>query len=141
MISQLTVFLENEEGRLASATRTLADAGINLRALFLADTEDFGIARIFCDTPKAAEAALKQAGYRATVTPVLGVRVPNVKGGLASLLEYFDEHDVNIEYGYCFTVNDEYAIDVLKVSKEGIEDDLRAAGFEPVAPEDVYEVD
>ena len=141
MISQLTVFLENEEGRLAAATRAIADAGINMRALFLADTEDFGVARIFCDTPKAAEAALKAAGYRATITPVLGVRVPNVKGGLATLLEHLDEHGVNIEYGYCFSVNDEYAVDVLKVTEDGIEADLLAAGFELVAPEDIYEVD
>ena len=141
MISQLTVFLENEEGRLAAATRVIADAGINMHALFLADTADFGVARIFCDTPKAAEAALKAAGYRATITPVLGVRVPNVEGGLASLLEHLDERGVNIEYGYCFSANEEFAIDVLKVADEGIEDDLRAAGFEPVAPEDVYRVD
>ena len=141
MISQLTVFLENEEGRLAAATRAIADAGINMRALFLADTEDFGVARIFCDTPKAAEAALKAAGYRATITPVLGVRVPNVKGGLATLLEHLDEHGVNIEYGYCFSVNDDYAVDVLKVTDEDIEDELRAAGFELVAPEEVYAVD
>lgn len=52
MISQLTVFLENEEGRLASAVRTIADANINMQALFLADTADFGILRIFCDTPQ-----------------------------------------------------------------------------------------
>lgn len=52
MISQLTVFLENEEGRLASAVRTISNAGINMQALFLADTADFGILRIFCDTPR-----------------------------------------------------------------------------------------
>ena len=74
MISQLTVFMENERGRLASACRTLADAGINIYALFVADTADFGVARIFCDTPQAAADALTAAGYRAAVTPVLGVR-------------------------------------------------------------------
>ena len=52
MISQLTVFLENEEGRLASAVRTISDANINMQALCLADTADFGILRIFCDTPQ-----------------------------------------------------------------------------------------
>ncbi|MEQ3362195.1 ACT domain-containing protein [Raoultibacter massiliensis] len=141
MISQLTVFLENEKGRLASACRTIADEGINMSALFLADTADFGVARIFCDTPEAAAEALKAAGYRATLTPVLGVRVPNEPGGLAGLLEFFNEHDVNIEYGYCFSVNREYAIDVLKVSDHSIEDALKEAGFEPVAPEEIYHVD
>ena len=65
MISQLTVFLENEEGRLASAVRTIANANINMQALFLADTADFGILRIFCDTPQKACDALTAAGYRA----------------------------------------------------------------------------
>lgn len=140
MIDQLTVFLENTEGRLASAARTIADAGINMKALFVADTEDFGVARIFCDTPHAAAAALKDAGYRATVTQVVGVHVPNEKGGLASLLEFLNEKGVNIEYGYCF-VDGDTAIDVLKVTDEGVEDMLVAAGFKLVDPKDVYEQD
>ena len=70
MISQLTVFLANEKGRLAAACRTLADADINMKALFIADTADFGIVRIFCDTPKRAVEALGQAGFRASLTPV-----------------------------------------------------------------------
>ena len=141
MISQLTVFLENEKGRLSAACRTLSDAGINLHALNLADTADFGVARMLCDTPEAAAAALREAGYRATLTPVLGVRVPNREGGLVSLLEFLDSQDVNIEYGYCFSVNDETAVDVLKIGGEGIEDALREAGFEPVSAEEMYKVD
>ena len=89
MISQLTVFLENDKGRLASACRVLSDAGVNLHALNLADTADFGVARVLADTPHAAAEALRAAGYRAMVTPVLAVRVPNVKGGLATLLEFW----------------------------------------------------
>ena len=104
MISQLTVFMENERGRLASACRTIADAGINMYALFVADTADFGVARIFCDTPQAAADALTAAGYRAAVTPVLGVRVPDEPGGLASLLEFLDEAGENVEYGYCLSL-------------------------------------
>ena len=60
---------------------------------------------------------------------------------MADLLEFFNEHDVNIEYGYCFSVNQEYAIDVLKVSDHSIEDALEDAGFTPVAPEEIYHVD
>ncbi|MEG0322675.1 MAG: amino acid-binding protein, partial [Raoultibacter sp.] len=59
---------------------------------------------------------------------------------LAELLEFFNEHDVNIEYGYCFSVNQEYAIDVLKVSDHSIEDKLAAAGFEPATPKDIYSI-
>lgn len=142
MIEQLTIFLENEKGRLAAACRALSDAGINMHALNLADTADFGVVRTLCDTPAAAAAALKAQGWRAAVTPVLGVRVPNVPGGLASLLEFFDEQDVNVEYGYCFSVNEDTAVDVLKVDGDtDIEQKLTAAGFQPVQPEDVYRID
>ena len=142
MISQLTVFMENEKGRLAAACRTIADANINMYALFVADTADFGVARVFCDTPQAAAKVLTEAGYRATVTPVLGVRVPDEAGGLAHLLEFLDENDVNIEYGHCFTAGDGSAIDVLKVgSASDIEEKLVQAGFELVAPEEIYQLD
>ncbi|WP_080797385.1 amino acid-binding protein [Arabiibacter massiliensis] len=139
MISQLTVFLENEKGRLAAACRTVSEAGINMHALNLADTADFGVVRMLTDTPDAAAEALKAAGYRAAVTPVLAVRVPNVPGGLASLLEFMDGQGANIEYGYCFSVNEEFAVDVLKVDgDDSLEAKLAEAGFEPVRPEDVY---
>lgn len=139
MISQLTVFLQNEKGRLASACRTIADAGINMHALFLADTQDFGVARIFCDNPDKACERLSEAGYRATVTPVIAVRVPNVPGGLASLLEFCDENDMNVEYGYCFSVGNERAIDVLKIEGPDAEAKLIAGGFDIVEPEEIYE--
>lgn len=142
MISQLTVFLENEKGRLAAACQAVADAGINMHALNLADTADFGVVRMLTDTPEAAADALRAAGYRAAVTPVLAVRVPNVPGGLAKLLAFMDAQDANVEYGYCFSVNQEFAVDVLKVDEgTGIEDKLAAAGFEPVRPEDIYALD
>ncbi|MEA5019645.1 MAG: amino acid-binding protein [Gordonibacter sp.] len=142
MISQLTVFLENEKGRLAAACRTIADAGINMHALNIADTADFGVVRMLTDTPEAAAETLRQAGYRASVTSVLAVRVSNIPGGLASLLEFMDTQKANIEYGYCFSVNEGIAIDVLKVDGDsGIEEKLTAAGFEPVRPEDIYALD
>ena len=128
MISQLTVFLENEKGRLAAACRAVSDAGINMHVL--------------TDTPEAAAEALREQGYRATVTPVLAVRVPNVPGGLAKLLEFMDEQDANVEYGYCFSVNEDYAVDVLKADgSDDLEQKLTDAGFEPVRPEDIYRID
>ncbi len=142
MISQLTIFLENEKGRLAAACRAVSDAGINMHALFLADTADFGVARMLCDTPEAAAEALRQQGWRAAVTPVLGVRVPNQPGGLAALLEFLDNQNVNVEYGYCFSVDGQTAVDVLKVEGDAsIEQKLTEAGFQPVQPEDVYRID
>ena len=140
MIMQLTVFLQNEKGRLASATRTLAEAGINMHAMFVADTQDFGIVRIFCDSPDKAAKVLAESGYRASLTPVIAVRVPNEVGGLSKLLEFCDEQDMNIEYAYCFCVNSDLAINVLKVEGEGIEAKLVEAGFATVEPEEIYVV-
>lgn len=142
MISQLTVFLENEKGRLAAACRAVADAGINMHSLFLADTQDFGVLRLLVDNPKRAVEALREAGYRATITPVTAVRVPNRPGGLAELLEFMDRENVNVEYGYCFTVGQDTAVDVLKTDEDAtLEQKLVAAGFQPVAPEELYAVD
>ena len=97
--------------------------------------------RIFCDTPRRAARVLEEAGYRARVVEVLAVRVPNVAGGLASLLEAIDECGSNVEYGYCFSRGEETAIDVLKVADASIEATLSEKGFDIVKAEEVYALD
>ena len=89
---------------------------------------------------KAAE-ALTEAGLRASVAPVIAVKVPNEPGGLAKLLEFCDEADLNIEYGYCFLTADDVAVDVLKIEAEGTEAKLTGAGFELVSAADLYATD
>lgn len=138
MIEQLTVFLENEKGRLAAVCRAIAQANINLHALNLADTTEFGVVRMLCDTPRRAAEILKAQGWQAAVTPVLAIEIPNEPGGLAHLLEFLDAENVNVEYGYCFSVNNQMAIDVLKVNDESIEKKLLDRGFKSVRPKDVY---
>ena len=141
MISQLTIFLENEKGRLAAATRVIADAGINMKSLNIAESSEFGVLRVICDTPKAAALALTEAGLRANVTPVMAVEVPNVKGGLADLLQKFDELDINIEYGYCFSHQGENAVMALKVADSAAAAKavwtLEGAGFKVLSQEDL----
>ena len=90
MIKQVTVFLENTKGRLAALTRALADANVNMEALTIAETSDYGLVRIICDKPDEAVAALDGAGFRAITTEVIAVVVPNRPGGLADLLEKLD---------------------------------------------------
>lgn len=141
MISQLTVFLANEKGRLAAACCTLADADINMKALFIADTQDFGIVRIFCDTPQRAAAVLTEAGFRASITPVIAVSVDDEPGTLAELLGFCQSASMNIEYGYCFCTADGKAVDVLKIEGDQAEAVLAEAGFTVLAPEEVYCVD
>ncbi|MGI6229719.1 MAG: ACT domain-containing protein [Tractidigestivibacter sp.] len=119
MINQITVFLENDRGRLASLCRCLADAGINMSALSIADTTDYGLVRIICNEAEDAKAALDKAGYTSTITKVAAIGVPNRPGGLAELLETLDDADIDIEYGYCFSHQDGNAVFALKVADPG----------------------
>lgn len=138
MLEQITVFLENTEGRLAKMCRCVSEAGVNMYALTIADTSDYGVVRVICDDPAKAVAALNDGGYRAIVTKVVGVAVPNAPGGLAGLLEVLDRLDLNIEYGYCFSLKDELAVDVLKI--QGAEQAVEAiagAGFKLVELDDL----
>ena len=116
-MKQVTVFLENKKGRLAALTRALADAGVNMEALTIAETSDYGLVRIVCDKPTEAVEALREADFRAITTKVIAVVVPNRPGGLADLLDAFEDLGLNIEYGYCFSAEGGEAIDVLKVAE------------------------
>ena len=132
MIMQLTVFLENTEGRLAALCRTLADAGVNMSALTIAETSDYGIVRIICDNVFQAVDVLDESGFRATKTKVLAVEVPDRPGALAELLEALGSTGVNIEYGYCFLNDNDKAIDVLKIKpadRAAAEAAIEGAGF------------
>lgn len=136
MIDQLTVFLENSEGRLTAMCRTLGDAGVNMHALVVADTTDYGIVRVVCDKPAEAAKALTQAGFRATVAQVIGVKVPDVPGGLADVFEALEKGSVNIEYSYCFAHAADGATVAFKAAPEA-EGVLSSAGFTVLAQEDL----
>jgi hypothetical protein len=99
-IKQISVFLENNAGRLAEVTKCLADAGINLRAISIADTADFGILRIIVDKQEEAVNALIEAGFTTRENDVLAVEIRDVPGSLANLMKLFRDADVNIEYLY-----------------------------------------
>ena len=140
MIMQLTVFLENSEGRLAALCRTLADAGVNMDALTIAETSDYSVARIICSDVFHAVDVLEEAGFRATKTKVLAVELPDRPGALAELLEALDSTKVNIEYGYCFQSNGDTAIDVLKINpadRDAAEKAISGAGFKLLHWDDI----
>jgi hypothetical protein len=99
-IKQISVFVENSSGRLAEITAVLAAAGINLRALTIADTADFGILRIIADDPDKALAVLQEKKYTARSTEVIGVELDDKPGALARVLDIFSKTGVNIEYLY-----------------------------------------
>lgn len=101
-VEQISIFIENKSGRLAEITRILGDAGINIRALSLADTSDFGILRLIVDNVETAKTVLKEKGFTVSKTEVVAVEVPDRPGGLSSLLQMLDAHQINVEYMYAF---------------------------------------
>ena len=101
-VKQISVFLENRPGTLNEMTKILADNKIDMRALSVSETKDFGIARLIVDDVFAATNTLKKEGYVASLTPVLAYAVPDEPGGLHHLLGEFNAAQVNIEYMYAF---------------------------------------
>ena len=101
-IKQISVFVENKPGAMSAMTAVLADNNIDMRALSLAETADFGIVRIIVDNVYAATTVLKDAGYIHSVTDVLGVAIPNVPGGVNKVLNVLEDAGINIEYMYAF---------------------------------------
>ncbi|GAB1481395.1 ACT domain-containing protein [Treponema sp.] len=99
-IKQISIFLENNAGRLAEVTKVIAEANINIRAISIADTADFGILRIIANKPEAAMAACAAAGFTTRMTDVLAVEIPDEPGSLARIMELFKNSGVNIEYLY-----------------------------------------
>ncbi|MBI9109379.1 MAG: ACT domain-containing protein [Spirochaetales bacterium] len=99
-LRQISVFLENKTGRLADVSGIVGDGGINLRAISIADTADFGILRMIVDKPDETLMLLEKNGFTARENKVLGVEVDDSPGGLAKVMKTFDENGVNIEYLY-----------------------------------------
>ncbi|MDR1082252.1 MAG: hypothetical protein LBL27_00060 [Coriobacteriales bacterium] len=139
MIDQITVFLENEKGRLAALCRALGDADVSMHALTVADTAQYGVARIIADTPAKAYEALNEKGFRASLTKVFAVEIPDHAGGLATLLEAFDAAGVNVEYAYCFATEGGKAVDVLRIDNHEVaEGIITSAGFRVIRPTELY---
>jgi hypothetical protein len=142
-IDQLSVFLENRPGRMADMARVLGQAGHNMRAFVVADTAEFGVARIIVDRPNGAKRALEDAGFGVTVTPVLAVEVPDRPGGLSEVLDALGDGGINVEYAYCFVEpNGAVAVDIFRVEDtEAATRALDAAGIGVRPGHDIYERD
>jgi hypothetical protein len=111
--------MQNQEGRLGRVLRTLADAGVNIRSLTIAETTDFGLLRLILQDTDAGMAALKKAGFMANETKVLAVEVPDEPGGMADIVEVLGGADISVSYAYSFLPkNTDNAIIILKVPEE-----------------------
>ena len=134
-IKQLSVFLENREGRLDEVLRTLGTNGVNIVALSLADTADYGMLRMIVSDPKKGKAVLKEAGITSMLTDVVALRVPHATGSLSKAMHEIVQAGINVEYMYAFA-NGADASAVLKSDNpEKVVSVLTTAGF------DVWEAD
>jgi hypothetical protein len=101
-VQQISVFLENKAGRLASVAKVLSDNKINIRALTIADTSDFGILRMIVNQPEKAYEVLKSAGFMVKQNPVIAVQIEDREGLFYDLMSLCDKNNINIEYTYSF---------------------------------------
>ena len=139
-VNQVSVFLENKPGTLNQMTEVLAKGGINIRALSLADTNDFGIARMIVNDVYEATNVLKEENFVATFTPVLVYKISDEAGSLNALLKNFTETNVNVEYMYAFAgKKNAYMIFRVKDTKKS-EALLAEKGLKSLSQEQIAEV-
>jgi hypothetical protein len=141
-VAQISVFLENKQGRLADVARTLGDNGISIRALSIADTSDFGILRLIVDNPLKAADTLREANFTVSLTDVIAVSMPDKPGGLAKVVQTLSDADINIEYMYAFvTQSEEDAVVVFRVEQlDAAIAALTAHGMRLLTGDDVYRI-
>lgn len=139
-VEQISIFLENKSGRLADVTGVLASAEINIRALSLADTADFGILRLIVNDTEKAKQVLKANGFTVGKTEVIAVEVPDRPGGLSEILDIIKGKEINVEYMYAFIQKSgDRAIIIFRFDElEKAIDTLQEAGISILGGEDVY---
>ncbi len=141
-VKQISVFLENRPGALCEMTRVLGENAIDMRAFSLAETSDFGIARVIVDEVYKTTTVLKEAGFINSVSSVLAVAIPDVPGGLSGVLKVLKEAEVNVEYIYAFVGGrKDSAYMILKVADDAkAEQAMRTAGVRLVEQEELSEL-
>jgi len=141
-IEQLSVFIENNPGKLVEALEAMGDADIDMRALSLADTADFGILRMIVDKPAQAFAVLQEAGYLVKTNQVIPVVVGDKPGGLAGVLRFLADAGVDVEYTYAFIAHShDNAYVILRVNdNEAAVKVLTENGVPMLSVEEVYGV-
>lgn len=116
-VEQISIFLENKAGRLAEVTSILVDAGINIKALSLADTSEFGILRLIVDNCELAQSSLKERGFTVGRTGVVAVGVKHHPGGLNAILQILDKGGINVEYMYVYLLQGAEAILIFRFDR------------------------
>jgi hypothetical protein len=138
-VEQISIFLENKSGRLAEVASVLSEAGINIRALYLADTADFGILRLIVNDVERALQVLKDNGFTVTKSSVVAIEVPDRPGGLSKILTTIRDAGINVEYMYAFVEKSgENAIVIFRFDEiEKSTDILHKAGIKLLQGEEI----
>lgn len=138
-IKQLTVFVENKQGTMVAVTDTLSKHNINLRALSIAETQEFGILRLIVSDEAKAVKVLAQEGYLIKITEVVGVKIGDVPGELSTALKVLDESKINVEYLYAFMARTEkHAYVVIRVENNDVAESVLAKnGFKIITEADI----
>lgn len=139
-VNQISIFVPNKAGWLSKVSRLLGDHGVNIRALSIADTTDFGILRLIVSHPEKAGSALREAGMTAAITEVVAVAVEDRPGGLAAALLALEGRSIGIEYLYGFVQKEgDRALVVLRVTDvAAAEEALAQAGVRVLGGDEVY---
>ena len=137
-IQQLSVFLENREGRLDDVLDVLAKNDVNIVALSLADTSDYGMLRMIVSDPQKGRASLKDAGITAMLTGVVALRVPHATGSLSKAMHQIVEGRVNIEYMYAFANGSDAAAVLKSDDPLKVVDILKGSGFDVYSADEAY---
>jgi hypothetical protein len=137
-VRQISVFLENKSGRLLDVTRQLGESGVNIRAMCVADTSEFGVVRLIVDDPHKAHEVLKADGF--TVKETVVIAVEDSPGGLSGVLKPLVEQEMNIEYLYCFVEKSgENAVVIIRVEEaEQAIGALKIAGYRVIPSDELY---
>ena len=125
-VKQLSVFLENRRGRLLEVTETLAEAGINIRALAMAESAEFGILRLVVNNPEKARNALASGGFTVAEQNVFAVEVNDEPGSFHKVVKILAGEDINVDYTYAFVGDSQRAELIFKVSDEALEKAINA---------------
>lgn len=137
-IQQLSVFLENREGRLDEVLKVLAEKDVNIVALSLADTSDYGMLRMIVSDPQKGRTALKEAGITAMLTDVVALRVPHATGSLSKAMHQIVEGEVNVEYMYAFANGNDAAAVLKSDDPARVTDILKGSGFDVYSADEAY---
>ena len=137
-VQQLSVILENREGRLEVVLEVLAKSNVNIVALSLADTSDYGMLRMIVSDPHKGRMALKEVGITSMLTDVVALRVPHATGSLSKAMHQIVDGEVNIEYMYAFANGDDAAAVLKSDDPARVIDILKGSGFDVYSADEAY---